>query len=81
MGAMVQQVAVVVVSLFAMIIWLVRVLTRHQQRMAEILNGAQRGQGEIAALREEVRELRSLMLHDGPLQMSPPESLAAKVSN
>ncbi|MFI5384772.1 MAG: hypothetical protein ACHQ50_01510 [Fimbriimonadales bacterium] len=44
-----------------MMIKLVRVFTYHQQRMTEILNKTSADRGDIASLRQEIAELKSLV--------------------
>jgi hypothetical protein len=41
---------------------LVRVFTQHQQKMAEIIHRSAADHGEIAALRQEVHDLKNMML-------------------
>ena len=51
----------VFIPIIALMIPVVAILVKHQQRMAEIIHGSQLQQGnnpQIAALQEEVRQLR-----------------------
>ncbi len=53
----------VMIPIFALSIPIVAMLIKHQQRMAEIIHGTARQQGdaEIAQLRSEVYELKQLV--------------------
>lgn len=51
----------VFVPIVALMIPIVVLLTKHQQRMAEILHGRMGDQDEAAALRQEIAELKALV--------------------
>lgn len=58
------EVLAIMIPIVALMIPIVAILTKHQQRMAEMMHiGAnqQQSQGEIMALRKEVHELRQLV--------------------
>lgn len=51
----------IIIPIVALMIPIVAMLTRHQQKMAEILNQGRGDHSEIEALRREVAELKSLV--------------------
>ncbi len=54
----------ILIPLAALSIPVIRILTRHQAQMAQIIHGQSQNQGnsqETAQLRDEVRQLRELM--------------------
>ncbi len=66
----------VVFFLTVMMIKVVKVMTAHQQKMAEILNKSAGEQTEITALRQEIAELKSLV-HTQVIQADDSRRLAA----
>jgi hypothetical protein len=74
-----------VIFMMFMIIRLVKVFTNHQQKMAEILNRSAADHSELAGLRREIAELRTLMNDhvlalDGRVSSTPPTPLADRLS-
>ena len=49
------------IPLFALMIPIIVILTKHQQKMAEIMHRTAGDEGQIAALRQEIAELRALV--------------------
>lgn len=56
------------IPLMALAIPIIVVLTKHQQRMAELIHGGAGNQQQIEALKREVGELRSLV-HQQAIQI------------
>lgn len=76
------QIVVPVLALaLALVLSVTFVLTRHQQRMAAILNRSSDGNQEIGSLRKEIAELRAMLVHHiVSSDSSNPESVAERLS-
>ena|SRR5579862_5438067 len=74
----VQISPIVLIVLAMMMTRIIKVFTSHQQKMAEILNRSNGEQTEIAALRQEISELRSVLntqvIERDGRQSAPPPS-------
>jgi len=87
--ANVEDVLPFMIPILALMIPIVAILVSHQQKMAQIIHGAQRNQvpnAEIEALRREVRELKEIV-HQQTIAVDgmqgrqlPPSGVAERLS-
>ncbi|MEQ1821006.1 MAG: hypothetical protein ABL949_00680 [Fimbriimonadaceae bacterium] len=68
------EIIAVMIPIVALFIPIVVVLTKHQQRMAELIHGGQKDNQQFAILHYEIQELKQLV-HQQTLQIDNLRSL------